>query len=122
MSHPHQFQTASIAVQFILAGRARFTVVSAKTGARFTYRVVQPTETSPHFVKVMTGSDNETSYSFLGTIFQGKTYRRSAKSQIDEKAPSAVAWAWIWSKLVDGKLPESCEVWHEGRCGNAADR
>src|SRR5271170_3081265 len=104
MSHPHQFQSASVAVQFILAGRARFTIVSARTGARFTYRVVQPTENGPHFVKVLTGSDNETSYSFLGTIFEGKTYRYSTrKSTIGEKAPSAIAWAWIWSNLQTGE-------------------
>ena len=120
MSHSHaaKFQDASVAIQFILAGRARLTIVSARTGARFTYRVVQPTETSPHFVKVLTGSDNETAYTFLGTIFEGKTYRHSSrKSPISPEAPSALAWGWLWEMLMNGKLPASCEVWHEGRCG-----
>ena len=86
MSHSARFQSASTALQFILAGRARLTLVSAKTGVRFTYRVVQPTETSPHFVKVLTGSDNESSYTFLGSIFEGKTYRHGKKSTISKDA------------------------------------
>ena len=118
MSHASQFQSASVAVQFILAGRARFTLVSQKSGARYTYRVTQRDETTPHFVQVLTGSDNESSYSVLGTLFEKTTYRHnSRKSPVSPEAPSAKAFAWAWSYLARGEMPPSCEVWHEGRCG-----
>ena len=119
MSHSHaaKFETAAVAVQFILAGRARLTLVSEKSGTRFTYRVAQKDETTPHFVSLMNGSCNETAFTFLGTIFEKTTYRHGKKSQVSQDAPSAKAWAWAWSYLSRGEMPPSCEVWHEGRCG-----
>jgi hypothetical protein len=119
MSHSHaaKFQTAAVALQFILAGRARFTLVSEKTGTRFTYRITQKDERSPHFVSVLTGSDNNHSYTYLGTIFDKKVFRHGSKSPINSQAPSAKAFAWAWGYLARGEMPPSCEVWHEGRCG-----
>jgi Family of unknown function (DUF6011) len=120
MSHSAKFVTAAVAIQFILAGRARFTLVSGKTGQRFTFRVTQKDATSPHFVGVLTGQDNESSYSFLGIIFGGKAYRQGRKSPISPEAPSAKAFAWAWGYLARGEMPPSCEVWHEGRCGRCS--
>lgn len=117
MSHPCQFQSAATAVTFILAGRARFTLVSQKTGARFTYRVTQKDEKSPHFVGVMTGSDNESSYTFLGTVFERKNYAHGRRSTLSPDTASSRAFVWAWSFLARGEMPPACEVWHEGRCG-----
>ncbi len=118
MSHPHaKFTTAPMALSFVLAGRARFTLVSQKTGTRYTYRITQKDATSPHFVGTMTGSDNESSYTFLGTIFEAKTYRHGRKSRVSPEAGSAKAFTWAWGYLAKGEMPPSCEVWHEGRCG-----
>lgn len=108
---------ATRARDFILAGDARFTFVSAKTGVRYTYRVTQPDEDTPHFVKVLTGSDNETDYTYLGVIFEESTYRHGRLSRIGQNAPSAKAFAWAWQRIAAGELPESLEVFHEGRCG-----
>ncbi len=120
MSHSHaaKFSTAAVAKDFMFAGRARVTLVSEKTGTRFTYRITQKDAKSPHFVAVLTGSDNNSDYSFVGTIFEGKNYRHSAtKSQISEQAPSVKAFVWALSYIVRGEMPPSCEVYHEGRCG-----
>lgn len=120
MSHSHasKFTTAAIALQFMLAGRARMTLVSEKTGVRYTYRITQKDDpTSPHFVGVMTGSDNESAYTFLGSIFEGKRYFHGRRSSISKDAGSAKAFAWAWEYLVKGEMPPACEIWHEGRCG-----
>lgn len=102
---------------FLLAGNATFTVVSKKTGSRFTFRVRRPKPDSPHFVTVLTGSDNEHSYTFLGTIFADGTYRHGRKSSISESAPSARAFAWFYGMLTSPeRLAAQAEVWHEGRC------
>lgn len=104
---------------FVLAGKARFTVVSKKTGTRFTYKVTAKKD-GPHFVAVLTGSNNESDYTYLGTIFEGKTYKHGRKSPIGPEAPSAKAFAWFWAMLSKGALPEACEVHHEGRCCRCA--
>lgn len=102
---------------FILAGKARVTLVSEVTGVRFTYRVSQARRPSPHFVSVLTGSDNESSYTYMATIFDEESLRWTQKSKIRSSAPSALAFHYAWSHLVNGILPPRCEVWHEGRCG-----
>jgi hypothetical protein len=111
---------------YILGGNATVTLVSKRTGDRFTFRVSEskprvgePAGKKPvHFVNVLTGPDNRRDYSFLGTIFPDGGYRRSMKSQIGPDAPSAKAWEWTWNNLDADQV----EVWHEGscsRCGRA---
>jgi len=115
---------------FILGGNATVTLASERTGARFTYAVKAPTKPTengglvidhsndaPRFVKVLTGSDNEADYQFLGTIFPDGRFVHGRKSRIGLGAPSAKAFAWSWQHLNVGRVPEGLQVWHEGRCG-----
>lgn len=112
------FATAAAARQFILAGNARVTLVSKKTGTRFTYRVRRPSDDKPWFVSLLTGSDNEADYTFFGTIFSDGRYKHSAKSRIGAEALSTRVWAWFAELLARAEtLPADLEVHHEGRCG-----
>lgn len=111
--------SAPAALTFALAGKARLTLRSKKTGTRFTYRV-EAKEGKPAFVSVLTGSNNEADYTFIGSVFEKKTYRHGQKSRIGKEAPSAKAFAWAWEKLQAGSIPENLEVWHEGRCCRCA--
>jgi len=120
-----KFTTAEDALNFILSGRATFTIVSKKTGQRFTYKVERSykevLEEKPdlgfRWVKLLTGNDNETSYSFIGTI-AGRVYAHSKKAKISESAPAVVAIRWVMHHLAKGELQEDqLEIWHEGRCG-----
>lgn len=101
--------------RFILAGNARVTLESVKTGARFTFRVRQKDD-GFYFVSVLTGSDNEADYTYLGTI-RGGRYAHGRKSRICAAAPSAKAFEWAWPRLAAGSVPDGLRVWHEGRCG-----
>ena len=101
---------------FALAGNAIFTVVSKATGTRFTYRVRQPEADKPHFVSVLTGPDNESSYTYLGTIFSDGTYRHGKRSSIGPDAPSAKAATWFFTNLHKPEAMAKCTVHHEGRC------
>ncbi len=103
--------------KFILGGKSTFTFRSIKTGQRFTYKIVRPSKEKPHFVRVLTGADNSRDYTFLGTIFDGLSYRPGRRSSIGHAAPSNRAFIWAWSAICQGQLPETLEVWHEGRCG-----
>jgi len=101
---------------YILAGNATFTLQGKRD--RFTYKIRAAKEGTLHFVSVLTGSDNESSYSYLGIVGREKDFRRTAKSPIRGDAPSANAFAWFWKVVVQaGKMPAELEVWHEGKCG-----
>lgn len=106
--------------QYLLSGDATATFVSRRTGERFTYRVVKgvdrPSSVAPHFVSVLTGPENTSNYTYLGTIFADGFYRHGLKSRIAPDAPSAVAFAWAWRHL-DGDKSEELQVYHLGKCG-----
>jgi len=101
--------------KFVLGGRAKFTISNTETGGRFTFKVASKDEGKIHFVKVLTGEDNESDFSYLGFIRDGKFIHGGSKTWIGKDAPSAVAFAWFWSHM--STLPERVEVRHEGHCG-----
>lgn len=111
-----RFEAAEAARAFMMAGVARVTLVSKKTGARFTYRIAVK-NAGLAFVGVLSGPDNGRDFAYLGTVFQGSVYRHGSKSRIGEEAPSNRAFAWAWQALAAGRVPETLEIWHEGRCG-----
>ena len=109
-------QTAKAVQDYVMAGHGIITVRSKKTGSHFTYKLATPQgKTAPIFVKVLTGDDNTNNYSFIGTLFPGRTYHHSIKSRIGSQAPSVIAFKW----LVDDyhRAVRHADVWHEGVCG-----
>jgi len=113
--------------KFITAGRATFTLVSKKTGARFTYKFKSPRENPEAaysdtrlWVSVLTGSDNESSYTYLGFVEVKHLNWKHAthKSPISPDAPSVRALDWFLSVMRHGNLAhlDQVEVWHEGSC------
>lgn len=119
-------------VEFMMAGNAYFTIQNARTGNRFTYRVTAPMknnrrdfDATVRFVSVLTGSDNNSDYSYVGCIFtdgNAPTFRTTKKSRISPDAPSVKAFDWTFRRLVESALPECIEVHHEGRCGRCGRR
>lgn len=114
----HELPTHGIK-SFTLAGNATFTVENTATGGRYTFKVqAGKAENAPHFVKVLTGSDNTADYTFLGTIFGEGDFVHSRKSAISREAPSAKAFAWLWQTLrAETPNLRTVRVLHEGRCG-----
>jgi hypothetical protein len=117
------FATAADAIKFMTAGKATVTLVSLKTDARYTYRITASEDGLAHFVGVLTGSDNESSYSYLGRIsrgifWQGRKVPRAG--DISKDAPSARAFDWAWRSFAKGIMPDTLQVWHEFRCGRCA--
>lgn len=117
---PSQLSNGSIG-KFILAGNAIFTLKNTATGNRFTFKIRQPKASTPHFVSVLTGSDNTSDYTFLGTVFNAydsPKYYYGKRSTIGFDAQSAKTIAWFLGQLFNKKaLPSSIEVWHAGKCG-----
>jgi len=112
--------------QFALAGRAIFTV-SNPQGERYTFRIdrlaedkCKPGQEPPYFAKFLTGSNNETDYSYLGMLTPQMELRATAKSPANAATahkPFRVL-AWALHVLAGRKpLPEGYTMLHEGRCG-----
>jgi hypothetical protein len=104
---------------YMLGGRCKVTIVSKRSGTRFTYDILRKDLEDGrflHFVRVLQGPDNTQDYTFIGTIFGGQQYRHSQKSPIGPDAPSAKAFAWSWDHLDS----QDFEVWHSGKCSRCS--
>jgi hypothetical protein len=121
-----RFTTAQTAFKYMTAGNATVTLKSKATGTRFTYRIRQKREEDGQigprglisFVSLMTGSDNESDFQYLGHFWSTQmVYWHGKKSKIGKDAPGAKAFDWVWRQLSNNVLPPQLEVWHEGRCG-----
>jgi hypothetical protein len=126
--------------RWILAGSATFTLVSKKSGRRFTYKVQKaknetgkPLPNDIYFIKVLTGCNNETDYAFFAYIkiptdsHRLAIYKHSEKSRLAEEAESCQVARWFFTEVLCRELfgnvqqgkqfPAPLEVWHEGKCG-----
>jgi hypothetical protein len=115
--HGNRFTDAATARHFILAGNARLTLRSNKTGHHYTFRVRQSNDKQVWFVGILSDGDNEHGYVPLGIICRDQRFKLLRKTTFRENSPSFVAFRWAWSHLSVNSLPETVQVWHEGRCG-----
>lgn len=111
------FTDAAAALAFATAGRATLTLASAK-GGRYTYRLRRSTR-GALFVDVLTGADNESSYTPAG-ILDGARVRSTRAARIGADAPSVRALEWTMRHLQAGAIPAALSVYHDGRCGHCA--
>lgn len=121
MPHPAQLSDPEKIRVFALAGRARLTLVSERTGQRFTYQVKAKKDkegnfTDFYFVSVLTGPQNTSDYTYLGCVRDG-SFVHDRLYRVGPEAPSRKAFAWFWARLNKGRELSECECWHEGRCG-----
>ena len=115
-------------------GSATFTLVSSKSGKRFTYKAAPPKKEREGakgrtlFVSLLTGSDNTNDFSYMGTLWQPEEgrpwfFRHTKASKVGPEAPSSKAFAKLWTEAMKPaqrrppNLLDVIEVWHEGRCG-----
>lgn len=116
-----QMTDAKDVARFIYAGNALFTIVSRKTGARFTFKVSaargEREKSKMRFVKVLNGPDNTSSYLYLGYVKTNQPGVMIAGNKGHPEAASYKAIAWTLKQLAVGKMPESLEFLHSGKCG-----
>lgn len=102
-------------IRFVNGGKAIFTLVSKKTGQRYTYKVSESSDGEVFFVALLSGPDNTEDYSFIGFIRDG-AFRHSRKARVGVDAPSFRAFDWFYRNLESPTLLAGLEVWHEGKC------
>ncbi len=117
---------------------AKLTLVSA-LGKRYTFGIRAGDRDGYWFVDGLIGPDNDADYLYLGAISATRRDRHfdvftGAESVVDgygfrrrtEPGQSVYAltpnqqasvWGWLWSRVLNGHMPDNVEVWHEGRCG-----
>jgi hypothetical protein len=118
------FATAEDVKTYITAGKACFTLKSEKTGNHYTYAVnAAPANrgaTYAYFVSALTGPNNETDFSYIGTIFRnGETFefRTTQKSKLPNSALSVVSFRWFADRVFAGNMPQQVSMHHDGSCG-----
>lgn len=100
---------------FILAGNATFTILNTYTKNRFTFKLHKSKSTEIFYLSVLTGSDNESNYTYLGFIKDGSLLHGGRKTSISKDATIFKSIDWVLRHV--NVLPENVEVWHEGKCG-----
>ncbi len=109
---------------YTLGGRATVTLVSAKTGTSFTYKVERKEGADEFFfVSLLTGPENTSDYTPCGTVkFGGDlwNYRtnQSALDWVRLDSPSQVGFAWFIRQLNSKgtEISDQVEVWISSHC------
>ena len=110
--------TVENVLAFALAGNATLTLVSKRTGTRYTFKLRQPEPAKPWFVSLLTGTDNQSDYTYVGMIHpQSRAFTLTRGSRLTFDAPAVVAFRWFWQGMRANVMPSQLEVWHEGKCG-----
>lgn len=120
---------------YLFGGNATLTIVSKASGRRYTFRVqsakkdrsqqwsTNNQDRNMFFVSLLTGGDNDSSYTYFGQLVRinpsGHSFKyiHGKKSSLRFDAPGVIAFRWFVDRLESHKSLESTEVWHEGSCG-----
>lgn len=109
-----------ITKDFVLAGRAVFTVSNA-VGDRYTFKVTQKDgKMGPvWFVSLLTGPDNEADYTYMGILDAWSAeviLTKASRYTMHSEPVRVLQWAckMVWSQRA---LPAGYAIHHEGQCG-----
>ena len=114
--------TLEAAQNAILAGKAFVTFLNTQTQKRFTYRITQIKDRATGeklqrwFVSVLTGSNNESSYRYIGWINNNFVFKHTATSKINASAQSVKAFENVFGRIVNQQPHDFLQIWHEGKC------
>jgi hypothetical protein len=105
---------------FFIGGKAIFTVANNK-GDHYTYRIRKHKSNEVFFVSLLTGPDNNESYTYLGLYnpnnIEGQKVVTTAKSKYNSISTPVKVVNWAITMVFKGKnLPEGYSIQHEGKC------
>jgi hypothetical protein len=118
--------------RFLFAGHALITLVSERTGQRYTFKISAPKTPNPaspvFFVSLLSGPDNTADYTYLGTLFgdgrdTATRFRLTRKSSMRPDSGPVRAFDYLITQLIFlGQMPAGVTIYHEGRCGRCGRR
>ena len=116
----HHFTTLRDAKTFALAGNATITLQSLKSGSHFTFKIREkadsPDRAPVWFVNLLSGTDNENDFRYLGLIREGR-FCLTKNSRVSIDAPSFKAFNYFWNMDHGDEIPSQLVVRHEMKCG-----
>lgn len=110
------FVSPDAAADYVLAGKAKFTVKSLVTGDHYTFRMEKADDKDLWFVSLLTLGDT---FTYMGVVDGNPLgFRLTRKSQYREDSTPVRVFAWSFGNVVlRRKFPDNLEVRHEGSCG-----
>jgi hypothetical protein len=122
-----KFERPLPALEFICAGNSAFTLLSEKSGNKYSYRVKKAKHSTedhpPLFVYIMNGRAKLQAYDHIGTIFTSPTDLSFVWERVFQPRRSMVmlpalhAFQYAFNALRVCKMPVNCQIWQSGRCG-----
>lgn len=103
-------------MKYMKAGKGIITLHNEETGNRFTFKFSKIDDKDITFVKLLTGSDNNHSYSYMGMLTDSGV-KPTRNSKISSDAPSFKAFNWMVRNLNKLDKYPQVKVYHEGVCG-----
>lgn len=123
MTTPAAILVLADVIKFLLAGHAKFTLVSKVTGNRKTFEVVKapPKAGMPEgwFVKLLVGPDNGSDYRYIGIIRRNAHGLSFSANREGFGIDACAAMAWfirLINETKDNRFNEQAEFWHSGYC------
>ena len=102
--------------EFFFGGKAIFTVSNGK-GERYTYKISKSDSGEVYFTSLLTGSDNESSYTYMGLADRNSFLRLTGKSKYSEDSLPVKVFKWALKQIKEGKsLKEGYSIQHAGKC------
>jgi hypothetical protein len=119
-------------LNYIIGGKGTFTLENKTNGNRYTYKMRRlPTDKikedmigkEPLFVSVMTGTDNERDYTFIGTLWEdSREFIHSKKSIIKENDKRTLGFNWLVGIVKNDNFHPDMAFYHEGKCGSCGKK
>jgi len=106
-------------IQFVLAGKAVFTLTDRESGKHYTYRVnkAPPPSDGTWFVGLGTGYEDSVYMGLIRFRNGGPDFMQTAKSKVGPTAPSVVLFRrFLEAVNVADEHATAFEFRHEGRC------
>lgn len=116
VQHRARMENPTDVLAFVLAGNSRFTLRSAVSGERFTFKVSESRDGRLYFVSLLSRSSDL--FIYCGVINRHDyEFRFTRGSKVSTDAPSMIAFQWFWGWLLRRQIKDTLEFWHEGSCG-----
>ena len=119
--HRHQISDIQKIKDFIFAGKSIFTIESQDSGVWYTYKMnVAKKNENLYFVSVLRGTDNLSSYSYMGLVIkEGDNYKftltKNSKYKID--ATCVKAFGFFFTNITRNFIHPKMNFYHMGYCG-----
>ena len=121
-----QLTTWPLVREYVWAGNATFTLVSKKTGLRFTFKLTAKKEDIAnklddvtYFAKLLRGPDNSNDFQYMGVARKPGKFFLTGASRLTRDAASFKALVWFLQEMAQERpvIGTTLEVWHTGQCG-----